>query len=1172
MKEYLRPQSVALIALACGVAATLAAWYVVGRAVEAESVREFAGKSQIAAGAVERRIQRYIDLLYGLDALANHEEHLSRLEFHTYVAGLDVGTRQPGVQALEFLRRVRGPERDAYVARVRADKSLRPEGHPRFDVTPLGERDEYWVVEYLEPMAGNELAFGLDVRTRAGSREAASRARDMDEPVMTGRYRLAQEIGGSYGLVIYLPVYGEQRPATVAARRAALKGFVNVVLRVDEMMGAMMVHPEVQGMHLRLHDRGPLGRAATAISAETRIYESTAAQHDNPPTWFGEWRARHTHDLALAGRHWGFEFVGQAEVSPWLRPLPLLVLVAGLIVSLLLYGILRAIASARSEAVAMATEATRELRTQLSFTQQLIEAIPNPVFFKDSRGRYLGCNQAFERYVGSPRELIIGNTVMDILPADLADKSIAFDSQLLDKPGSQAYEAHFADKGGPGRDVIVNKATFFDHSGAVAGLVGVIVDITQRKQLEAATRDSNERLNAVINAAPLAIITRDLEKRVRMWNPSAERMFGWKESEVLGTATTIVPAALQEQTHALRLRAEAGETLWIEETQRIARDGRLLDVSLTISPVLGADGRVAGTMVMISDISPRKQAEAALRESEAQLRLAMEAAQLGVWNWEADTDRFTHSEGLGVLFGKPRDCSDVGYAVLQDCMHPDDRELFRATFRHAVKQGSDFKLDYRVVWPDGSVHWITNRGQVHRGPDGRAQRVIGVAMDISDRKMAEQRIAHMAHHDALTGLPNRVLLRDRIQQAIAQAHRSRSQLAVLFIDLDRFKTINDSLGHQFGDRLLQSVASRILVCVREGDTVSRVGGDEFVIVIPGIEESADASVVAAKILEVLGHPFHLHGNDLHVAASIGISLYPADGSDAETLMRHADTAMYHAKDSGRGNFQFFTEHMNVAAQQRLSVESSLRRAVEQQEFELEYQPVFELADRSIIGFEALLRWNRPGIGVVPPAQFIATAEESGLIVPIGEWVLREALKQAKSWQGAGRDVRVAVNVSARQLARQNFVERLRRAIVDAGIEPRLLELEVTESVIIEGAGDARKALDQVAALGVGLAIDDFGTGYSGLAYLKRLPIDTVKVDQSFVAGLTENRDDAAIVTAIVAMSRSLGLEVVAEGVETEAQLHELQRLGCRRAQGYLLARPMSPAAARAFLARASTPA
>ena len=1166
MKNDLRPQRVAFVTLACGVGATLLAWYLVGRQVESESQAEFANQAHLAANVVERRLQRYIDLLYGLDALANHEAHLSRLEFQAYTNGLELGRRLPGLQAVELIRRVWEEDRDAFVATVRADRSVTANGYPDFDIKPPGRRSEYWVVDYVEPMHGNEAAFGLDIRTRGGATAAAQQSRDTGEPIMTGRYRLAQETGSSYGLVLYLPVYGSQRPRTIEERRSLLVGFVNVVLRVDDMLAGMLADPVTAGMRMRFHDRGEAGLPPHPASDDTLFYRSPGSSRADHELSAAEWRPRHFQDLPMAGRQWLLEFEGDPVVSPWLRPLPLLTLCAGLMVSLLLYGILRAIARTRSEALALAHKATRELRTQLSFTQQLIEAIPNPVFFKDANGRYLGCNRAFEGYMGVPREHLIGKTVFDIAPADIADRSQVFDAALLGKPGTQVYEAHVADaRDGTRRDVLYNKATFFDPSGAVAGLVGVIVDITQRKQLEANTRESNERLRAVIHAAPMAIIARGKDRSIRMWNPAAERMFGWTEEEVLNTDTTIIPDHLRESAGELRRRAESGETIVIEEAQRRHRDGHLIDVSMSIAPIYDGEAKVSGTMVTIADISRRKQAEQALRESEAHLRLAMEAAQMGMWYWECDSDRFTYSDGLSVLFGRGPDAPLVDYRELKERVHHEDLELFEASVKHAIKKGADLQIDYRVVWPDGTAHWLANRAQVHRRSDGRAIRMIGVAMDITDRKIAEQRIAHMAHHDALTGLPNRVLLRDRIQQAIAQAHRNSSQLAVLFIDLDRFKTINDSLGHQLGDRLLQSVASRILVCVREGDTVARVGGDEFVIVIPELEASSDASVVASKILEVLADSFHLHGNDLHAAASIGIALYPSDGGDAETLMRNADTAMYYAKDSGRANFQFFTQHMNVAAQQRLSLENALRRALENREFEVHYQPLFDLRDRSITGFEALVRWNPPGAAQVPPSEFIAAAEESGLIVPIGEFVMHEALRQAKTWQSPGRRLVISVNVSANQLARSNFVERLRRALHETGIDPKLVELEVTEGVIIEGASDAREAIDQIAALGVGIAIDDFGTGYSGLAYLKRLPIDMVKIDQSFVRDLTIDPDDAAIVTAIVAMANSLGVQVVAEGVETEEQLAELLRLGCHRGQGYLLARPMAAAAVARLL-------
>ena len=1134
MNESHRPPKLAYIALACGIAATLLSWVLVGRGVDREARAEFGNQADLAAGVIERRMQRYIDLLYGVEALANHDPRFTRNDFADYVRALDIGRRFPGIQSIQFVRRQADPER--------------------------------WVIQFVEPLPGNEAAANLDIRSRPAPRTAAERARDTGEPTMTGRYRLVQEGGTSYGLVVYLPVYGGAPPRTLAERRSALRGFVSVVLRVNDVFPDILAEPAFETLRLEVADIGGYGKTPNENVEETHFYRSPEARTRHG-SWT-QWEPTHIRDLAVAGRMWRLKFESDPLPTPWLRPVSLLTLGAGLMVSLLLFGILRAIAHGRAEAIELARRATRDLRTQLSFTQQLLEAIPNPVFFKDAQGRYIGCNRAFEDYIGFTRENLIGKTVYDISPKDLADRYHASDKALYEIPGTQSYEASVVyAKDGSRHDVLFNKATFFDNTGVVAGLVGVIVDITQRKQLEANTRESNERLRAVISAAPVAIIARDFGSVIRMWNPAAERMFGWCEEEVLNSKTSIVPGELLEETTLQRERAQKGESIWVEETRRVHRDGHLLDCSVSITPVYDAEGSVTGTMVTIADITARKAAERALRESEARLRLAMEAAQMGMWYWECDTDQFTHSEGLSVLFGRRAQDPSIDYRALQERMHPDDRDLFAATMRHAVKQGVDFQVDYRVVFPDGSMHWLANRGQVHRNAEGRALRVIGVAMDITDRKQAEQRIAHMAHHDALTGLPNRVLLRDRIQQAIAQAHRNGTQLAVLFIDLDRFKTINDSLGHQLGDRLLQAVASRVLVCVREGDTVSRVGGDEFVIVIPGLHSGADASAVAAKILEVLSSAFHMNGVDLHIAASIGISLYPADGTDVETLMRNADTAMYHAKDSGRANFQFFTQHMNVAAQQRLTLENALRRALENREFELHYQPLFDLRDRSITGFEALIRWNPPGRDPVPPSQFIPTAEDSGLIIPIGEWVMREALKQAKAWQTAGRSLMISVNVSANQLGRSNFVERLRRMINELGVDPALIELEVTESVIIEGSGEGLKALDQIAALGVGIAIDDFGTGYSGLAYLKRLPIDTVKIDQSFVRDLTVDPDDAAIVTAIIAMAKSLGVDVIAEGVETEQQLEFLTSLGCHRAQGYLLAKPMNAAAVAKLLAR-----
>ena len=423
------------------------------------------------------------------------------------------------------------------------------------------------------------------------------------------------------------------------------------------------------------------------------------------------------------------------------------------------------------------------------------------------------------------------------------------------------------------------------------------------------------------------------------------------------------------------------------------------------------------------------------------------------------------------------------------------------------------------------------------------------------------RMAHLAQHDPLTDLPNRILLNDRLAQAIALARRHGKQLALMFLDLDRFKHINDSLGHAVGDQLLQSVAQRLTAVVRSSDTVCRQGGDEFVILLADVEHAEDAALSAQKILAALTVPHRIDQLELHVTVSIGISIYPDDGQDADTLIKSADTAMYHAKEGGRNNYQFFEPDMNVLAVERHSIEGGLRRALMQQEFLLHYQPKINLETGTISGVEALVRWLHPQRGQILPEQFVWIAEDCGLIVPIGAWVLREACGQAQAWQDAGLPpVPVAVNISAVQFRHKDFLESLARILKDTGLAPRYLELELTESVLMHDADSTACVLKALKAMGVRLAIDDFGTGYSSLSYLKRFPIDTLKIDQSFLRDITHataDSDDAAIVAAVVSMGKNLNQRVIAEGVETREQLTFLQAQGCGEGQGFYFSRPVT---------------
>jgi diguanylate cyclase (GGDEF)-like protein/PAS domain S-box-containing protein len=451
---------------------------------------------------------------------------------------------------------------------------------------------------------------------------------------------------------------------------------------------------------------------------------------------------------------------------------------------------------------------------------------------------------------------------------------------------------------------------------------------------------------------------------------------------------------------------------------------------------------------------------------------------------------------------------------------------------------------------------------------GQVTGAVMVFHDVNTARTLPLRMSYLAQHDSLTDLPNRILFSDRLTHAMAVAHRHGKKLAVLYLDVDRFKHINDSLGHAIGDRLLQSVAQRLLACVRSSDTVSRQGGDEFVILLSELTHAQDAAVSADKILQALSTPHHIDEHNLHLTVSIGIVTYPDDGTEAETLMQKADFAMYDAKDNGRNNYQFFKSDMNVRAIERQSLENDLRHAVERQEFVLNYQPKMNLQTGALIGVEALIRWRHPQRGLVPPAQFIPIAEECGFIVPIGRWVLREACRQARAWQDAGLPpLPIAINISAVELRAKDFVAGVRAILLETRLEPRYLELELTETFLMQDSKSTAAVLRALKAMGLQLALDDFGTGYSSLSYLRRFPIDTLKIDRSFVRDLTTDADDASIVSAVISMGKSLHMRVVAEGVETPEHLAFLQEQRCPEGQGYYFSPPVSAAEFAQLLGR-----
>ena len=584
---------------------------------------------------------------------------------------------------------------------------------------------------------------------------------------------------------------------------------------------------------------------------------------------------------------------------------------------------------------------------------------------------------------------------------------------------------------------------------------------------------------------------------------------------------------------------------WITQAQ----SGSLPKLQLAMS-ALGLTGLCLGAVV-----TERRQAERAIRESEKRYRLLFERNLAGVFRTTLAGSFVECNQATACMFGydSPEEVMEVPVANLYDAAS--DREGFLTKLK-SEKSVTNHEMKFRRK--NGESAWAVLNVSLVDDDSGIASIVEGTLVDITERKVAEERVQSLAYYDALTGLPNRILLHDRLSKALATARRQMHKVALLFFDLDRFKIINDSLGHSVGDLLLEDVAERLKSCAREEDTVARLGGDEFVIVLTHVNDIPGAAVSAERFMDAMTARFVIQGHSLSIGCSLGISIFPEHGADSETLIKHADAAMYSAKDIGRNNFQFFTADMNAQAVERLTLENGLRLALEKKELFLMYQPQMNIATGKISELEALLRWQHPVLGLVPPDKFIRIAENSGLIVPIGEWVLRTACSQARKWQDEGLPpVSIAINVSAVQFRQQGFCELIRRVLRETGLAPHYLELELTESLLLGNADVTLSVLQELKAMGLTLAIDDFGTGYSSFSYLKRFPVSKLKIDRSFVRDVAVNPDDAAITTAIISMAKSLNLKVIAEGVEDEAQMSFLRAHQCDEIQGYYFSRPLA---------------
>ncbi len=789
------------------------------------------------------------------------------------------------------------------------------------------------------------------------------------------------------------------------------------------------------------------------------------------------------------------------------------------------------------------------LKTLNESLRAVVETSPLAIYAINPAGIVTLWNPAAERVFGIKAGEVIG------LPSPWAtgaggDIILRLREKIL--AGNTIHDIQVAWKG-PGRaprEISLSAAPLRGSDDEIVGILVTCTDITDIRATSQALDVQLHFMRELLEVIPNPIFYRGADGRYIGFNRAWEEFFGVRRENWIGKT----PADMYSGEHAARIEIADTEILLSGRTaavEELVADARGVNRRFT-SP----NGTPAGIIGVLTDITAFKQAEEALRASEGRFQALTESAMDIVSVLDREGRILYQSPSVRHLLGfEPEDM--IGLSKF-DLAHPDDAERLRAAFHELVEKGTlDKPVEYRARARSGEWRNLESIGK--NCLDIPA--VGGIIMntrDVTDRRAIEDRIQHLAFHDALTGLPNRLLIQDRISQAISRAQRTAQKFAVMFIDIDNFKNINDTLGHDAGDDLLRGVAERLTESVRGHDTIARQGGDEFIVLLDELEGHRGATRVAQKILDALRAPFKVAGLDQHVSGSIGLALYPDDGRDAATLLKNADTAMFHGKSLGKNTYQFFTPQMNIAVKRRAAMESNLRAAVKQGDFSMVYQPQIDLNTGEIVALEALVRWVSEDSGTMMPSEFIPLAEETGLISELGRWVLLESCRQNKTWQDMGLPRRrIAVNLSARQLMDKGFVDTVAAILAETGLDPSYLELEITETQVMRQGEGSVMLLNEIADMGIHIAVDDFGTGYSSLSYLKRLPIGTLKVDQSFIRDITVDPNDTAIVVAIINMAKSLDLQIVAEGIETAGQLALLRAQGCGVGQGFYFSVPLS---------------
>jgi diguanylate cyclase (GGDEF)-like protein/PAS domain S-box-containing protein len=809
------------------------------------------------------------------------------------------------------------------------------------------------------------------------------------------------------------------------------------------------------------------------------------------------------------------------------------------------------------------SETERKLvEDRLILLKGAIESLPIGITISDVEGKIVYTNHAEAEMHGYSVEELIGSDARLFAPPELW-KPLSFEQ--LYEMGFWKRESVNTRKNGELFPVQLTSIAIKNAKGEPIGIIAACEDITERKQVEEMLQRSEEHFRSLIENSLDIVIILDKKGAITYTSPSIERFLGYKPEELLGKSgfNFILPGDLPRAMYDFG-KAIITKEVNIPNAFRVRhKDGseRILE---GVGRNLFDNPAVAGFVINARDVSERKQAEMALRASEAQLSNALRIAHLGHWEYDVASDLFTFNDQFYAIFRTTAEevggytMSSAQYA--QRFVHPDDISVVSDEIQKAIESDDPLykrHIEHRIIYADGEIGYISVRYFVVKDDQGKTVKTYGANQDITERKKAEDRIEYLAYYDALTGLPNRTLFVDRLKQGLARADFHKRLIAVLIIDIDRFKSINDTYGTEIGDRVLKEVAGILSGSVREGDTVARLGSDEFGIVLVDIAHSGDIVGVVETIMNNTSKPIQFNGKEIVMTLSIGISVCPDDGKDVDELIKNAELAFSKAKQQGRKSYKFYTEDMNVKASELLELEKNLLNAIKENEFILHYQPYWDINTKKITGMEALIRWQSKDKGLMPPGSFIPVLEDTGMIIEVGEWILRAAIRQTKEWQDKGHPVvPVSVNLSLIQFRQEGLTEMVDRVIREHGFYPSLLTLEITESAFMQDFEFTRSVLQKFKDIGISISVDDFGTGYSSLSYLKKLPIDNLKIDISFIREIETDPDTASIVTAIISMAHTLNLKTIAEGVETEGQWKILRLLRCDMGQGYYYSKPL----------------